>query len=106
MCNSDLRLDLPPGVANNIIEDFAHEQRETDGEIFRKIRLHKNNPTEQAKWRARLSSAKQKDLKQFEQNRAFMDAFDAVVDMPGLWSPLELGTLHRLLPLGCPEVWP
>jgi hypothetical protein len=54
---------------------------------------------------ARLTEGKRKDLKQLDKNEADLKAaLDQLLPIIGLWAPLRLGTLHRILPLRCPDV--
>ncbi|KAF2727576.1 hypothetical protein EJ04DRAFT_451086 [Polyplosphaeria fusca] len=92
--------------SSRIIEGFAHEQVYTDGTIFRNIRQY--NRQEDAedsenRWWARLTETKRKDLRQLLKNKRMTKAFDELLDFPGLWTPIQLGTLHRLHGLRCPE---
>ncbi|KAL1629899.1 hypothetical protein SLS56_005169 [Neofusicoccum ribis] len=102
---ADGEVDLPKDACIKIIEGSSNEQPRSDGEIFRKIRLYhrKNDHGSEQKWWARLTATKQKDLRQLLRNSALTHAFDSLIDMPGLWYPVKLGTLHRLLTLRCDE---
>lgn len=53
---------------------------------------------------ANLTHGKSKELTQLLSDDRFAAAFYALVDFPGLWRPIQLGTLHRLLTLKCEEV--
>jgi hypothetical protein len=88
-----------------IIESYANEQKASDGEIFRKIRLYHrdNNEEAQNRWWSRLEKSKPKDLRQLLKRPLLAAGFDALIDMPGLWAKLQLGALHRLLVLKCDE---
>lgn len=104
---SDSEVDLPKYACIKIIECNANEQPYSDGEIFRKIRLYhrKDDKSSEQKWWARLTKTKQKDVQQLLKNHSDLThAFDSLIDMPGLWYPVQLGTLHRLLTLRCNEV--
>jgi hypothetical protein len=102
----DLRADTPKPVLVRIIESYSNEQRPSDGEIFRKIRLyHRENDQEAEKrWWSCLEKSKPKDLRQLFRRPSLAAGFDALIDMPGLWAKLQLGALHRLLVLKCDEV--
>ena len=63
------------------------------------------------KWLARLSKSKQADVIKLEKMairtdamRKFKQALDSLLPFVGLWSTMEIGTLHRILSLRCPEV--
>ncbi|EKG13853.1 hypothetical protein MPH_08985 [Macrophomina phaseolina MS6] len=98
--------DLPKDLGIKVIEGSVNEQPYADGIILRKILLYRREGNEalENKWWARLSTTKQKDLKQLLKKPLFMNALNELLDMPGLWYPIKLGTLHRLLTLRCDEV--
>ncbi|KAI1680263.1 DUF3723 containing protein [Pyrenophora tritici-repentis] len=102
----NIRQDTPKPVLVQIIESFANEQKPSDGEVFRKIRLyHRENDEEaQKRWWSRLEKSKPKDLRQLLRRPMLIAGFDALIDMPGLWAKVQLGALHRLLVLKCDEV--
>ncbi|KAI9777791.1 MAG: hypothetical protein M1839_008586 [Geoglossum umbratile] len=89
----------------SIQEQHPNSQPDSDGEIFQKIRFyHKHNNTQaENKWWARLTNAKQKDVKQLLKKEAFVPVLDELLEIPGLWSTVKLGTLHRFLTLKCDE---
>ena len=93
-------------METTFIEETYNERPISDGEIFRKIRLyHQQKETDlERKWWARLSESKRKDLEQLLKNERYADAFDDLLGWPGLWYPIQLGTLHRLLTMRCDEV--
>lgn len=77
-----------------------------DGEVFRRILLCRRRQEElsERQWWACIDKSKPKDLRQLLKNRLLTAAFESLVDIPGLWAKLQLGTLHRLLALRCDEV--
>jgi len=97
---------LSADASRKLIEGYANTQRFSDGEIFWKIRFYNRacDTRAEQKWWARLTETKRKDLKQLLKHNAFAHAFDNLLEMPGLWQPIKLGTLHRLLVLKCHEV--
>ncbi|EDU46063.1 conserved hypothetical protein [Pyrenophora tritici-repentis Pt-1C-BFP] len=80
--------NTPKPVLAQIIESFANEQKPSDGEVFRKIRLyHRENDEEaQKRWWSRLEKSKPKDLRQLLRRPTLIAGFDALIDMPGLWA--------------------
>ncbi|KAF2194726.1 hypothetical protein K469DRAFT_650660 [Zopfia rhizophila CBS 207.26] len=103
-------------ISRRSIESFAHEQPYTDGTIFRKIRLYhlSGDKESEDRWWTRLTDTKKKDLRQLLNNnnnnnekgrkkKSMVESFDALLDFPGLWTPIQLGTLHRLHGLKCTE---
>jgi hypothetical protein len=98
--------DTPKPCLIRIIESFSNEQRPSDGEIFRKIRLYRRQMDKESenRWWACLDKSKLRDLRQVLKKKELIAAFDALIDMPGLWVKLQLGALQRLLALKCDEV--
>ena len=101
-----MKADTPKPVLIRVVEVYSNEQKPSDGEIFRKIRLyHRENDQEAEKrWWSRLEKSKPKDLRQLFRRPLLAASFDALIDMPGLWAKVQLGALHRLLVLKCDEV--
>ena len=87
-----------------LIEEIAHEKRPTDGEVYRKVREHQGNSFAEARWWSCLSANKQNELKRLLRRRDFTDAFDALLDIRGLWRDgMRLGMTKFLLDLKCDE---
>lgn len=95
-----------------IREEYSNALNFSDGDIYRHIRYsqNRNENDHEAKWQARLSESKRRDLKQLHKlsesdgkMRKFRDSLDALIPYIGLWPALKLGTFHRLLTLRCPE---
>ncbi|KAJ9624466.1 hypothetical protein H2203_005201 [Taxawa tesnikishii (nom. ined.)] len=101
-----LYTDLPKAVETAFIENSLKEQAVSDGEIFRKLLLSKreNDRAAEKKWWARLTETKRKNLQQLLRDTVLAAAFYGLLDWPGLWTPIQLGALHRLLTLKCSEV--
>ena len=94
-------------------EAYSNSKNFCDGDIFRNLRYCqlREDVTGAGKWKARLSESKQADIAQLEkmskkdhEMAALQDAMDGLLPFQGLWAPLELGVLHRVLTLRCPEV--
>lgn len=98
--------DIPRRACVEIIEGTLNEQPFEDGEIVRKILLYNRQQEEQSeqKWWARLSEGKRNDLKQRLRKDPFRRSFANLADMPGLWYPVKIGALRRILTLRCDEV--
>lgn len=96
---------LSLNASTNIVEAFGNEQPFSDGEIFHKILYYRqrNDDESENRWWSRLTSTKEKDLRQLLKNKRFQDAFYALNDIPELFYPIQLGTLHRFLGLKCDE---
>ncbi|PPJ60726.1 hypothetical protein CBER1_11370 [Cercospora berteroae] len=87
------------------VEEYANELCYNDGEIFRNIRLYNiaGDQEHENRWWARLTETKRKDLKQLLKNGQYSRAFDTLLPWHGLWYPIKLGSLHRLLTMKCDE---
>lgn len=98
--------DLPPSPCLRLTEEYCNERAPCDGEIFYKIRQYHlaNDESNELKWWARLTETKRKDLKQLLKDVRYAKAFDGMLPWPGLWAPVKLGSLHRLLCMKCDEV--
>ncbi|KAK5010494.1 hypothetical protein LTR28_009568 [Elasticomyces elasticus] len=96
---------LPEPDSIKISEDYLIEQPRSDGEIFWNIRHYHQSGDDhlEKKWWIRLSPTKRKDLSQLLKDERYVQAFDALLVWPGLWAPIKLGTLRRLLTLKCDE---
>ncbi|KAM0714194.1 hypothetical protein Q7P37_009981 [Cladosporium fusiforme] len=88
-----------------LVEEYSNEKAPCDGEIFYKIRQYHlaNDEANELKWWARLTETKRKDLKQLLRDARYTKAFDGMLPWPGLWTPVKLGSLHRLLCMKCDE---
>ena len=105
---SDLRTDISHDLRNTLIDEYANEKSPSDGEVYRKIRQyqHEHNAPFQKRWWSRLSDNKAKRLRQLmsPDNVDICASFDALLPIPGLWSGMAIGSLHRVLALKCDEV--
>lgn len=98
--------DFDANLKTHVYESYSHEQQYTDGTIFRNIlKYAKSSDMEnEKKWRARLSTSKQKDLKQLLADKRIRIAFENLIDFVGLWPPIQLGKLHLFHGLKCAKV--
>lgn len=95
--NDDLRTLLA--------EQLSNEKIPPDGEIYRKIRQHCLKPLAAARWWACLTENKQYELKRLLRRDDFTAAFDALLDIPGLWRDgMRLGVTKDMMGLKCDEV--
>ncbi len=90
------------------ILQYSHGTNFSDGDIYRKVRqYHKeNNDSAAERWIQQLSRCKQVGLKCLLENRGIVNAFDTLLNFPGLWIGLELGNIRRILAMHCDEVFP
>ena len=96
-------------VARDIEEEYANSRNFCDGDIFQQIRHSQlaQDWQAEARWLARLSEGKRKDLKQLQRRielRPLATALDRLLPFVGFWPSLQIGTFHRVLNLKCPEV--
>ncbi|KAF1365194.1 hypothetical protein EJ07DRAFT_150725 [Lizonia empirigonia] len=100
-----IQAGTPTSVLARIVGSFSNEERPLDGEIFRNILLNRRRHDElsENQWWAYINSSKPRDLRQFLKTPSLTAAFESLVDMPGLWAKVQLGTLQRLLSLKCDE---
>lgn len=90
-------------------EDYPNAKNFCDGDIYRQIRKcdAQQDALGRGKWLVRLSECKRIDLLKLlkkEHLQPIVLALDKLIPFVGLWPTLQLGTLHRLLSLKCPEV--
>lgn len=95
---------MPNSVAADLISDFSHQQRISDGDIFRNILSCQDDREEGQIWWKQLTAGKAKGLRKLLALHGFAAAFEAVRDIHALWKPIELGTLDLLLNMRCDEV--
>jgi Protein of unknown function (DUF3723) len=99
--------DIPQEIFSAIQEEYSNSRRFCDGDIYRSLRHHQlsRNINEAGKWQARLSASKRKDVRQLHERYPHLaEAFDSLLPVVGLWAAVEIGALHRILPIRCPEV--
>jgi hypothetical protein len=78
----------------------------TSGEIYRQIRLsHRNENREtEERWKALLSSSQLASLRKACEQDFLLEAFDWLLDIPGLWDGMRLSVVHKLIAMKCDEV--
>lgn len=87
-------------------EGYSYSINYTDGEIFRQIRLSQfqNDIIGEARWLARLSRTKARDLKALLKRKRLIEALDSILALRGLWSAFKLGSMDVFSTLKCDEV--
>ena len=84
---------------------MSNERTPSDGEIYSKIRQHFLRPLAAARWWGRLTENKRYELKRLLRRDDFTAAFDALLDIPGLWvDGMRLGVTKDVMGLKCDEV--
>nr|KAK5449229.1 hypothetical protein LTR18_002318 [Exophiala xenobiotica] len=93
--------DSSSDVQRSLIEEYANETIPPDGEIYRKIRHYhfQRNYSFECRWWARLRGCRARNLKSLLSHPEIAAGFDALLDVPGLWSGMQLTTLHKMLAL-------
>lgn len=51
-----------------------------------------------------MTSHGKKNLTQLLRHRTLTIAFDALLDIPGLWERMSISTLHKMMAMKCDEV--
>lgn len=101
-------LGLSEVSRENIREEYSHELKLSDGDIYRSIRTCElaGNSGQVEKWKVRLSSKKLENLELLGTGtfKGLQDAFDKNIPFIGLWDSFLLGSFNRIFPMRCPEV--
>lgn len=102
--NADVSRDL----RTSLVEEYANEERPTDGEIYRKIRRYhfERSVTLERRWWTWLTPHGAKPLKQLLRNDLLTAAFDALLKIPGVWVGMRISTLLKMLAIRCDEANP
>jgi hypothetical protein len=98
-------LDEFEKLASRWRDDYAHQARFSDGEVYQKIRRYQNlgDGEMENEWKARLTPGKQQSVDRLLGHEGFKNAFDDLLSFPGLWGGLKLGNIQRHLALRCDE---
>ncbi|KAL5354472.1 hypothetical protein ACLOAV_000561 [Pseudogymnoascus australis] len=96
---SDLNTDLK----TCLVEEYSNEEKPSDGEMYRKIRQYhfQRNYSFETRWKARLQGNRAKNLGTLLGNVELTEAFDALLDIPGLWDGMMITTLHTVMAMDC-----
>jgi Protein of unknown function (DUF3723) len=100
--------DISHEVQQFLIEEYSNEATPTDGEIYRKIRQYhfQRNLNFEMRWWARLRGNRAQNLKSLLRHDELRAAFDALLDVPGLWDGMQLTTIHKMMALKFDEIGP
>jgi len=98
-----------PETIQNIQQEYANALNFCDGDIFRHLRYAQKEGSlaKQGRWIARLSKQKWEAVRRLQTKDSFKalnQAFDSLLDYEGLWPALQIGNLHKILAMQCPEV--
>jgi Protein of unknown function (DUF3723) len=96
-------IDADPEVKTRLIEEYSYERNPNDGKLYCKIRQYhfQLNLGFERRWWARLKGSRAKHLKGLLRNRELTTAFDALLDIPGMWDGMMLTTLHKMMAMKC-----
>ncbi|KAI9767338.1 MAG: hypothetical protein M1840_005747 [Geoglossum simile] len=77
----------------------------SDGEIYCKIRHYhfQRNHSLEMRWWARLRGNRAKNLNTLLRHGDLTNAFDALLDIRGLWDGMMITTLHKVMAMKCDE---
>ena len=97
---------MTPDFRRALKEEYSNSANFSDGEIFRHIHVNQKVRSifGERKWWARLSKDKAKDLKRLLEIEKLREAFDDLLNIPGLWATFHIGSMRRYLSLKCHEV--
>lgn len=89
-----------------LAEEYANEEKPSDGEIYRKIRQYhfQQNLRFEWRWWSRLGQHGTRCLKQLLRHEEVAAALDALCGIPGLWGGMNLHTWHTILAINCDDV--
>ncbi|KAI9769847.1 MAG: hypothetical protein M1840_003841 [Geoglossum simile] len=88
-----------------LIEEYSNEEKPSDGEIYCKIRHYhfQRNHSLEMRWWARLRGNRAKNLNTLLRHSDLTNAFDALLDIRGLWDGMMITTLHKMMAMKCDE---
>jgi hypothetical protein len=99
---------MSPESKAALSEEYSNSFNFADGEIYGKIRDYqrRNKPFAERRWRAYLSKGKQKGLGQLLRRDRYKEAFDALLDIRGLWlaKGFSFGNIPEILAMRFDEV--
>ena len=56
------------------------------------------------RWKAQLRGNRAQNLETLLRHEDLTDAFDALLDIPGLWDGMMFTTLHKMMAIQCDEL--
>lgn len=84
------------------LTQYSHKSRYSDGDVYKMVRQCEVE-YDRDKWLCRLSKAKRKALGTLLKNHKITEAFDKLMEFPGVIAGLQLGNIHRHLALHIDE---
>ncbi|KAJ6436199.1 hypothetical protein O9K51_11261 [Purpureocillium lavendulum] len=77
-------------------ERFQHEERDSDGRIYSKLREYTDSHLDFFEWHERLSPEKQRIFQTVKQRRSVVESLDRLIDLPGVIDFVHLGGLKDM----------
>ena len=86
--------------------EYSDGDNLSDGEIYRNVRHceRERDLYSKGQWMTRLSRQGKKSLELLDKYEGLKDAFDNLLDIPGLWEDMRLSTLYKLTSMKCNDV--
>ena len=100
--------DMSSDLRTALTEEYANEERPSDGEVYRKIRQYRREKQTrlEMRWWTRISPHKASNLRQLLKHNDYTLAFDSFLELPALLTGLRMSTLHKMFAIRCDEVMP
>ena len=100
-----ISIDLSHELKEFLAEEYFDDETPDDGEIYRRIRRYQwsGDPSFESHWWGYLSPHRKRNVKQLFRHHELTAAFDALLDLPGLWGGMMISTLHSMLSTHCDE---
>ncbi|OBT39549.1 hypothetical protein VE00_09472 [Pseudogymnoascus sp. WSF 3629] len=99
--------DLDADLETCLIEEYTKEEKPSDGELYYNIRQYhrQKNYSFKMRWMARLKGVRKKNMTYLLKHEELTDAFDSLLDIPGLWGGMMITTLNNVVATATPETW-
>lgn len=105
-------VDLSDDLKQMLTDDYKHQRKPCDGEIYYKIREYQGicgtaNSFFEKLWYGRLtvSKSRREKFQQLLGHAEYLAAFDKFLQMPALLTDLRITVLHEIMSMQCDEVF-
>ncbi|KFZ13857.1 hypothetical protein V501_03496 [Pseudogymnoascus sp. VKM F-4519 (FW-2642)] len=97
--------DLDADLETCLIEEYTKEEKPSDGELYYNIRQYhrQKNYSFKMRWMARLKGVRKKNMTYLLKHEELTDAFDSLLDIPGLWGGMMITTLNKVVATATPK---
>ncbi|KAG4420625.1 hypothetical protein IFR04_006215 [Cadophora malorum] len=68
------------------------------------MRQYKDNFIFRQRWQSWLKKTRAKDMNTLLRNEELTEAFDSLLPIYGIWDGMRLTTIHKIIPMRCPEL--